>query len=223
MLTGDNSSTPEEHLSQCHYVHHKPHKDRSGIEPGPQTWIWRLTDCTLSRPQILEQNYTQYIHAVSKVLGPADTSFTTPRQTTPKILVTHDTDAVALHSVFWMTSQVMLQKRYTAPRYVTSDILFTNRWEWNRQDNNWFLYCINAMVRMSSTGCFQNGGLNMLDKFFLPVVPLLHSYEQPNFTQHGALPPFSFPVRACLAGQSGFWLVDWASRTNRIASAKTRY
>jgi len=40
------------------------------------------------------------IHVVSKELGPADNSFTTPRQTTPKILVTHDTDTVALHSVF---------------------------------------------------------------------------------------------------------------------------
>jgi len=56
------------------------------------------------------------------------------------------------------------------------------------------------MVTMSSTGCFQSGGLNMLDKFILPVVPLLHSYKQPNFTQHGALPPFSFPVRACVLG-----------------------
>jgi len=64
--------------------------------------MWRLTDCTLSRPHILEQNYTQYtrIHVVSKVLEPADTSFTTPHQTIPKILVTHDTDTVALHSVF---------------------------------------------------------------------------------------------------------------------------
>lgn len=37
VLMGDNASTPEEHLSQCYYVHHKPHKDKSGIEPGRQT------------------------------------------------------------------------------------------------------------------------------------------------------------------------------------------
>lgn len=63
----------------------------------------------------------------------------------------------------------------------------------------------------------------MLDKFILPVVPLLHSYEQPNFTQHGALPPFRLLcVRAWLDNRDSD-LVDWASRTKRIASPKSRY
>jgi hypothetical protein len=31
----DNS---EKNLSQCHFIHHKPHMDWPGIEPGPPQW-----------------------------------------------------------------------------------------------------------------------------------------------------------------------------------------
>ena len=67
--------------------------------------------CTLSRAPNFGTKFHPDVHVVSKELGPPDTCITSPRQTTPKILVTHDTDTVALHSVFWMTSQVMSQKR----------------------------------------------------------------------------------------------------------------
>jgi hypothetical protein len=167
-------STPEKHLSQCYYVHHKPHKDGSGIEPGLQTWIWRLTDRALSWPQILEQNYTQIFMLWTKYLDRRTLLLPRHAQQLPKFWSPMAlTQSLSIVCSEWRHR--LLQKRYTAPRYVTSVTLFINRWEWNRQDNNWFLYCINAMVRMSSTGCFQSGGLNMLDKFILPVVPLLHS------------------------------------------------
>ena len=28
----------EKNLSHCHFVHHKPHMDSPGIEPGPPQW-----------------------------------------------------------------------------------------------------------------------------------------------------------------------------------------
>lgn len=145
------------------------------------------------------------IHVVSKALRPADIYFTTPRQTTPKILVTHDTDTVALHSVFWMTSQVMLQKRYTVPRYVRPVIQFTNHWEWDTTIIDFFT------ASMQWLGCpyrvFSEWRIEYAWQIHLARCSLASQLQTSELHATWSSTPFSFPVRTCVRACVRGWTI----------------
>jgi len=55
----DNSKALEKSLSHCHFVHHRCHMNRSGINPRPPCWV---------ADEVYEKSITSYQHS-SEMMG----------------------------------------------------------------------------------------------------------------------------------------------------------